>query len=198
MKLLIATLCLVSFSSCNYDQLDMTPEQRAKVEQLDAKIEADKATAKQHETAATDALKQNDLATFEAEKAQFAALTQKMVEENAERNAMLKQATTSKWGGLFDLINTLVPGIPKPVSEILLGVGVPLLFKRPREHAGDALKSITEGALGDVVSSIAKMYGLKHTNDTSEELIGVAKSLALKEENPALATKLDTVLKTTT
>lgn len=197
MKHLLAISLLVLTSSCSYDQA-LTPEQQAQISAIDKQIEADKAEAKKIEADASllldKAQKENDpqaLQDLAAIRVKYEEVKTSLAANEAKRNTALNEATNDNFGGVISFITGLIPGIPKPVSEGLLALGIPLLFKRPREHAVNAIKSLAMGRLDEVVKSGGKMYGLAHTNESPEQLIAAARTVALKEGDLAMVAKLD-------
>ena len=65
-------------------------------------------------------------------------------------------------------------GVPAPisggVSDWVLALS-PLLFRRPRKHAKDAVKAATKLKLTDIVTSMARALGLLHSSPASEAAV---------------------------
>lgn len=113
------------------------------------------------------------------------------------------QANERQVRGILDFALGWIPNLPESAKTTIVAAGAPLgaslLFKRPREHYGKALKAIAQSAvelnpvgasvapgkaamqIGEAVKSIARAWGLSHTTDDPAELERVAAKLKAKQ-----------------
>lgn len=178
MKLLLLAMMTLPLAACSYDQA-LTPEQKTKVEDLDTQLTADKAKAAELERDAALALQKAtqtqdaaELAKLQADldraREEYAVITKKIADATAERNKTLSDAVQQNTGGVISWALSLIPGIPQPLKEDLAAAAIPLLFKRPRQHAKKVAGSLVKLDLGSAIKSTATAVGLLHTEQPTQ------------------------------
>lgn len=114
------------------------------------------------------------------------------------------QANERQVKGILDFALGWIPNLPESAKTTIVAAGAPLgaslLFKRPREHYGRAIKALAQSAvelnpvgasvapgkaalqLGEAFKSVARAWGLQHTTDDPDELERVAAKLKARRE----------------
>ena len=115
----------------------------------------------------------------------FAALQAELLDAEAAVAEKERELVALQSGDMIAVASTFWPQLAAagPIVAGLAG----LLSKRWRKHAANALKSVlpVDGKvdLGGGLLSLAKAYGLAHTNESPEEIVSVAEKL-LKQRGP--------------
>lgn len=177
----------------------LTTERDAAVEALDAAVAQAKTAQAALEQLALDlkvmeegsseyAAKLEDLQVtlqaFEAWKGEAEEAAED-AQETEDRIVQLEAKAARGVGEMVvDSVSPLVPGLAagKPWLIAL----APLIFKRPRQHFGKALKDLNpfdgQVAPGAALEGLMKAYGLKHSTEDPEELARLAEKKAQERE----------------
>jgi len=105
-----------------------------------------------------------------------------------EERALLKTGVNNVIGGILGTIQPFLPAPIMPLVPLASSLGVMLFSKRGREHGGKALKAAAKGNLGEMLASVLRAAGAKHSNETTEGVLGgaiyVAEQQVAKGEIP--------------
>jgi hypothetical protein len=195
----VATLALMSCDSMDY----ATPDERQQLLELDEQIATKQselvAIMEAAETLRADALQLEDLEArkealekFELLVTTFDQRREQLVELMGDSNAVVADIRQRTEG---TLLGTALPFLPAPVRENLPLISplLALLWKRPREHAGKAVKSALKLNVGEMLLDLARAMGLRHTTDDPKELVAAAASVAKDKRQDTLAAQLETL-----
>lgn len=184
-----------------------TPEEKTKLEEIDAEVKVLDATAEELEKQAMEEMKvaakaqieadqikfDEAIAKFEAIRAEWIATTKSLQVLEAEERELVDSIMARTTNGLQALGGAISAATGVPAGGFLPFIG--LLFDRPRKHLVTASKRLVKGQVGDFFSYLAKAYGLKHSSYDPQEIHRAAVDLALKKGDISTAVALDPAIK---
>lgn len=200
MNTFFATLMLVAvglFTSC---QETLTAEQQQQVEALQQQIDADRAQADaaqkdaqlhmgEYKAATTDEQRAAALNAFQSSLQQFQNASADYKEKTTQQDAIIQQSAKDAAGPILGIAKTYFPGFGW-IGDLLTAVGIPLVFKRSREHLFNGIKDIGKLDIGGFILSLARTYGLKHTTDDPIQIVENAASAARAKNDHTLASNI--------
>lgn len=204
--LVFAALAL-TISSCKSDDV-LLPEEKSRVDQLDtqAKDQAARMKAAEQEAkaAAEDfaaAMKTGDaaaqsaaLARFNAARADWKVLVGVLQATINEQDEILSEAQRRAATPIAESAKLL--GVPSPLVEIGIALGLPLLFDRSRKHLRDTIVNAAKLNFSEALLGPLRAVGLLHSSYDPRTLLEAAAKQARDKGNLALEAQIRATLGT--
>lgn len=197
----------LTFSSCKSDDV-LLPEEKQRVDQLDTQAQDQaarmKAAEKDAKEAAEDfaaAIKTGDaaaqsaaLARFSAARADWKVLVGVLQATINEQNDILSEAQRRAATPIAESAKLL--GVPSPLVEIGVALGLPLLFDRSRKHLRDTVVNAAKLNFSEALLGPLRAVGLLHSSYDPRTLLEAAAKQAREKGNLALEAQIRATLGT--
>lgn len=120
----------------------------------------------------------------------------KYVAEVAKERKMMDEAFSRVSSGVLAVATPLIPAPMQPFIPFLSSIAVLAFSTRARKHAGKALLAGAKGNLGEMLASLARGVGWKHSSETPAGVLAGAIAVAKKgvANGTVTAAELDALL----
>lgn len=188
-QLTIIALCLPLFASCDtlnsWAESSLDPTEQAYFDSYSASAEIQDRKIRDLEAEIAEALASvrdlRDISSVEDRMSEVRELqiahaqAVKAYEDVSSRaNRVLTQSLASKGGGFLSMIDPFVPIPLQPLIPLLSSAAVLVMSKRGRKHAGKGIRHALSGNIGELVSSVFRAIGAKHSNTNPTKILGGA------------------------
>lgn len=198
-SILLALLVVALLGFATSCETPMTPEEEARVAELDSKIDAQTADLEALEARVVELGKvladgdaSNDpaaIADLEAIQARYEEIANGVEADLKARGAVLDQARER---AVMPAAQGLAAIFPQWGAVILAaaGIGSRLIPKRSREHLGASAVALIRGHLSESVKALLRAYGYGHSNQDPLAVLGGAEAAALESGTPEEALEI--------
>ena len=210
-QLTIIVVCLPLFASCDtlnsWAESSLDPTEQAYFDSYSASAEIQDQKILDLEAEITETLSSvRDLREIGAIESRMNEVRELQVEHASavkayedvagRANRVLTESLASKGGGFLSMIDPFVPIPLQPLIPLLSSAAVLVMSKRGRKHAGKGIRHALSGNVGELVASVFRAVGAKHSNTNPTKILGGAIAEAriqvIKGELPqSVLTKLE-------